>query len=88
MKREYRKPEIMFEDFTLSTNIGGGCFRIIDNQSKGTCGIPGSAPNSDIFSSDIMGCDVYDWMVDGADDDMYNGLCYHVPSAGANLFNS
>lgn len=87
MKKEYSKPEIMFEDFELSTSIAGNCERIVGNPSKGTCGVPGSVEGLDIFSTTVSGCVLYDEDIDG-DDDMYDGFCYHVPTERYTLFNS
>ena len=83
MKKLYSKPEIAFESFTLSTNVAGDCNKIIDAQSKGSCGIPGSAPNMALFVQGVTGCQV--WDDDGKDDD---GYCYHVPDGVPVLFNS
>ena len=37
MKKRYTKPEIMFEDFTLSTNIAGDCEVKTWTPNSGTC---------------------------------------------------
>lgn len=85
MKKTYQKPEIMFEDFSLSTNIAGDCEGPhVHNPAKGSCGIPGSN-GTILFSSSISDCN-FDWMAFFGDD--YNGLCYHVPTETSNLFNS
>lgn len=81
MKKEYMKPTIVFEDFTLSTNIAAGCDSIVGNPSQGTCGIPGTGGIC-IFSTPETGCNIL------FDDGSYDGLCYHVPTEGNNLFNS
>ena len=88
MKREYSKPQIMFEDFTLSTNIAASCDRIVNNPTQGACGIPGSAPGMDVFSAGIQGCTISEGIVDGVADGMYDGFCYHVPNDNSQLFNS
>ena len=43
MKKRYIKPEIIFEDFSLNTNIAGDCGRLTDTVTSGTCGfeLPG-----------------------------------------------
>lgn len=85
MKKVYEKPEILFESFSLSTNIAGDCEApYVGNPSKGNCGVSTSAPQITIFTSDPNVCTIPD--SDG--DDMYNGLCYHVPTEYNNLFNS
>ena len=42
MKKEYSKPIVVFENFTLSTNIAGTCESIVGNPSKGTCAVLGT----------------------------------------------
>lgn len=82
MKKRYSKPEIMFESFTTSTNIAAGCENIFGLYSRGVCGIPTNVPGMTIFNEG-SGC-----TVQGNDESVHNGLCYHVPTAGDNLFNS
>ena len=86
MKKLYSKPEIMFESFTLSTNIAGDCERVVGNPAKGTCGILGSEPGVDnLFSATVTGtsgCQIWN----NADD--YDGYCYHTSVDTKNLFNS
>ena len=88
MKKRYEKPQIVFEDFTLSTNIAGNCEMIVDNPVKGSCGIPGSMPGANLFSAGVVGDDGcrIDWA--GLMGDNYDGFCYHVPTDSKNLFNS
>lgn len=81
MKKTYSKPEIMFESFTMSTNIAAGCEKIFGLYARGSCGIPTSTPGVIIFNSG-------DCTDPGGDEATYNGLCYHVPTEGDNLFNS
>ena len=82
MKKTYIKPEIMFENFSISTNIASGCEESISLISAGTCGIKWG--KSTIFTDDVDGCSTK--IVDGDDD--YNRLCYHVPDSNYNVFNS
>ncbi len=85
MKKMYSKPEIMFESFAVSTNIAGDCKPpYVNNASKGTCGVVTSAPGMTVFVDATTGCTI----PDKDNDDMYNGLCYHVPSEYSSLFNS
>lgn len=84
MKKTYTKPQVTFEGFSLSTNIAGGCERLVNNPTMGTCGIPGSDGVS-LFSATVGGCD-FDW--ESAFGDNYDGFCYHNPSDTNNLFNS
>lgn len=84
MKKTYVKPQILFENFSLDTNIAGDCESIVGNPAKDTCGVPGS-DGSSLFSTSVSGCD-FDW--DGLAGDNYDGFCYHAPTDENNLFNS
>ena len=82
MKKTYSKPEIMFESFTLSTNIAGGCEQpFVTNISKGVCAIEITGGVT-VFTGDMKVCDT------NPPDDMWDGFCYHVPTEDKNLFNS
>ena len=85
MKKAYTKPEIMFEDFTLSSSIAGTCEEDTNVHSMGNCGMDFSGLM--VFLDGMGGCT--DIKVDnvGGDGD-FNGICYHVPSGDNNLFNS
>ena len=96
MKKVYEKPQIVFENFTMTTNIAGGCEKIVGGPTEGTCGIEGSAPGQTIFSSKVDACDM-PWDdplfnpgvdADPNNGDMYDGFCYHVPTQAYNFFNS
>lgn len=92
MKKAYMKPEIMFEDFSLSQNIAAGCEEKITNPSQDQCGIEFGqevlfvASLGDVCTPDgqLMVEDV------GGGDGVYNGICYHVfaNDGERNLFNS
>lgn len=80
MKRAYSKPEIAFENFSLSTSIAVGCELDTPLPTyEASCGYP------------IRGGIVF---VEGPQctthpqDGKYNGFCYHVPYESSNLFNS
>ena len=83
MKKQYEKPTIIFENFSLSTRIAGNCGIVIDNQSSGTCGL--DFGDEMIFLTGISSCgpDPLE-----ADDGLYNGICYHNPTDAMSLFNS
>lgn len=87
MKKVYTAPEILFESFTMSTNIAAGCEAIIDTQSQGNCGI--EFGSQVIFVGAFTGCSENngDVTVEG-DDGSWNGICYHVPVESNTLFNS
>lgn len=84
MKKTYTKPEIMFEDFSLCTNIAAGCETVIDNPSRDACGYPiEGLPNRFLFIDTVQAC------TDKINDDKRDGFCYHIPIDDTNnLFNS
>lgn len=82
MTEKYVKPQIIFEEFSLSTNIAAGCNRIVDNQSKGVCAFVGTG-NIVVFDNQVGKACVYK-----VDTDNWDGFCYHVPTDTNDLFNS
>lgn len=86
MKSIYVSPEIMYEDFSLSTNIAAGCERFVGNPSEGNCAIVGSDGTS-IFGGDMNICDFTPEGM-GQAPDTWDGFCYHVPTSDRELFNS
>ena len=80
MKKEYCKPDIMFESFSLSTDIAAGCTAIIDTHRGGECGV--NMEGLVVFTDKVNGCDFK------IPDNGNNGICYHVPTGENNLFNS
>ena len=78
MKKTYTKPEIAFESFLTSTSIAGECEGpAVGNPTRGTCGIPGSAPGMNLFSAGIKGdngCHI------PSEDDPNDDFCYHNPT--------
>lgn len=85
MKKTYSKPEIMFEDFTLNTNIAGDCETKTNVHSNNECGLDFSGLM--VFMQGMNGC--ADIKVDNVGGDgKFNGICYHVPAGDNNLFNS
>lgn len=87
MKKNYMKPDIVFEDFSMSTSIATGCEVQIDNQSKGSCGYQITATIT-YFTETVTGCvgqsgrPIEDGTIQN------NSVCYHNPSDLNNLFNS
>lgn len=85
MKKVYNKPEIMFEDFSLSSAITAGCEAKTNLPSLNQCGMDFSGLV--VFMQGMTGCT--DIAVDNVGGDgEFNGICYHVPSNGENLFTS
>ena len=83
MKKVYKKPNIIFEDFTLSTSIAAGCERKANNVMY-SCEYFDNDLGYTIFTGSISKCTLTPQ--DGGDE--YNGICYHVPVESNNLFNS
>lgn len=81
MRKTYSKPDIVFESFSLCSNIAAGCEKIV-NFASGTCGVIELTPGITIFSYDMAGC-TPDFQTDE-----YDGWCYHNPSENNNMFNS
>ncbi len=77
--KTYTKPEILFEDFSLSTNIAGGCEHTTSNHYRNSCGFE-LIPGQTLFISEP----VCSFPVE----DGYNGICYHVPNQENNVFSS
>lgn len=75
MKKVYSKPEILFEDFTVTTTISAGCDKKV-NSTENVCVVE-FAPGMNLFTSDVGACDTP--IADGSDDYGNDGLCYHVP---------
>ena len=83
MRKAYSKPEIFFEDFSLTTNITAGC-EYIANATENKCGY--SVANSGIV---VCADTAYCTYTQGVTDDKsYNGVCYNNPSDSNNLFSS
>lgn len=86
MKKTYVKPQIVFESFTLSTNIAGDCEIKIYTPTSKDCGYQPEGLTYKIFISGISECEAPGNQI--VNDDEANGFCYHVPIEGNNLFNS
>lgn len=82
MKKVYSKPYIVFDSFTLSTSIAGGCERKTNLQGPDACGVKWG--HSIIFTNALYGCK----SVVADNSDKYDGLCYHNPYESNNVFNS
>ena len=81
MKRNYVKPEIMFENFTMSTNIAAGCHFISKLLGEKACGYIDDRGNGPFFTSDVNGCKYHE-------PDTNDSLCYHVPNEDYDIFTS
>lgn len=81
MRKVYSKPDIIFEDFSLSTSIAAGCETKTNTPSQDKCGFRFGA-----YMAFVAGVEACTMPV--ADGSINDGFCYHVPSAENNLFNS
>ena len=82
MKKAYMKPEIMFESFTLSTNIAAGCEYKNGLHARDYCGY--STRNGVVFTDGVVGDNGCQYI----QPDNNDTLCYHVPNDSHNIFNS
>ena len=81
MKKIYKKPMVLIENFSLSTNIAGDCDTKTNTPSQNQCAYPLRSGHM-VFMSEIAACTTTE------DDGEYEGICYHVPNDAKNLFNS
>ena len=85
MKKNYSKPVIAFESFSLSQSIAANCENPFTLAAQDVCGIPdANGLGMNIFNPNTGGSCV----IDGSGNETYNGFCYHVPTETNNLFNS
>ncbi len=75
MKKEYKKPELLFDSFELSTNIATGCNKSLK--------VPIEFGGTTIFAP-IISCA----REPRGNEDTQFGYCYHNPDASNNLFTS
>ena len=75
MKKSYSKPQIVFESFTLSTDIASGCNLTNVNQASASAGCGLWVDDFDVLFNMGTGsaCSV------GPDDGQNNTICYHNP---------
>ena len=81
-KKIYSKPEILFEDFSLSTNIAAGC----DKEPFGNVVDCGVKWGKYILFGEEGFSNCSQKITDGAN--IHDNLCYHNPIDGFNVFNS
>ena len=79
MKKTYTKPQILIENFTISQSIAGDCNIIITNATQGVCAYMDRGGNA-VFTNLISDCTYK--QTDG------DSVCYNVPIATNDLFNS
>lgn len=80
--KKYVKPEISFQELNLTTNISAGCSQVAQHDA-GKCivEVPGN-PGMYIFQDDVTNnCNTF---LPNPED----FVCYHVPTADTNVFES
>lgn len=87
MKKKYSAPGIFFESFSLSAAVTTNCDNVIDTISLNMCGVDTGVQY--IFFDTMNSCKTNPGAFPlDKEDDGFNGLCYHVPTEGNQLFNS
>lgn len=81
MKKNYEKPEIMFDSFELSQNIAAGCAAIA-NYGENQCSVTYSEGGIELNLYNIQGVCYY---TGPGFEDM---ICYHAPGDWNNVFTS
>lgn len=77
-KMKYQKPEITYVDFALTSSVASDC-KLTAQHAEGIC--------SPVIV-DASGWTVYNSSHDCDYEVDYDGICYHVPVADANIFTS
>ena len=92
MKKKYFKPEILFEDFTLSTSVASCATHSMEKvaNSNKECGFYDEYLKVVVVTNDINGCafseaEGYRVAKTPGEND---GVCYHVPIEAFNVWNS
>lgn len=83
MKKMYSKPQIQFEDFSLSASIAAGCDVKTNLHTENVCGYidPNDRDKNVVFTLEVSGC-VF------KQPDLTDSICYHIPAVNNDLFNS
>ena len=79
MKKEYKKPELLFDSFELSESIAAGC-EYITGQTIDQCAYYTGGRN--VFVESVTACTTK------TQDGTWDSICYHVPNENSNLFTS
>ena len=93
MKKKYFKPEILFEDFTLSTSVASCATESMEKvMSNNDCGFYDEYLKVVVVTEKSLGCASVSDKTSGyrvaATPGENDGVCYHVPIEAFNLFNS
>ena len=81
--KKYSKPKIIFESFTGNTNIVADCEEIVTTSTLEVCTskVIDATGGIVIFLDEVAQCK-------DKVQEPWNRICYHVPVATFNLFNS
>ena len=79
MKKAYSKPEIVFEDFSLSTNIAAGC-EVFPEDNAQDCGV--RIGKFYYFVEGVTGC------INEVANGVHNEICYDIPNENNTVFMS
>ena len=79
MKKQYVKPVITFDSLAMSANISSACSLLSSNFAEYVCAVEDPESGWTIFSDPAV-C----MMVPGPGDT----ICYDIPFAGSNVFES
>lgn len=92
MKKAYRKPDIMFESYSLSANIAGNCYSNNLHTENTNCMQSATFANGEscvyydngyaVFTQSGGGCETC------PQNDKYGNLCYHVSEGAAGIMFS
>lgn len=80
MKKTYKKPDICFESFELSTNIAS-CSILGDPNAPGFCAVDLEDIGDVVFVNENAACNTF---IPGIND----SICYDVPLEASNVFLS
>lgn len=87
MKKTYTKPEIVFENFSLSVSVAACQHEASFDGDKWTC--KGYYMGESDFDGPLaVFIDGWNGCLYVPDDGEHNGICYHVPMEQLNLFGS
>lgn len=81
MKKTYAKPEIAFDDFTLSNTIAASCENRNDLPALRSCGYKNAFGMNVFYSSNMSGCEDAGLLE-------ITGISYDLAVAANGLFNS
>lgn len=82
MKKTYSKPDVIFDSFSLSTNVAADCAFKTPLPKADECGLPTGFLNEIIFITEMQGC------TRTQGNGQWDTICYHQPTEENNLFNS